>query len=84
MIERTKERFDLYPARLAGDSAYGSAEMLRLAGLRARHRAACDGVRQVGAQGWHLLARGLHLRSAGDVYLCPGGKMLTTTGTRGE
>ena len=28
MIERTKERFDLYPARLAGDSAYGSAEML--------------------------------------------------------
>jgi transposase len=33
MIERTKERFDLYPARLAGDSAYGSAETLGLAGL---------------------------------------------------
>ena len=32
MIERTMDRFDLYPARLAGDSAYGSAEMLRLAG----------------------------------------------------
>ena len=29
MIERTIERFELYPARLAGDSAYGSAEMLR-------------------------------------------------------
>jgi hypothetical protein len=29
MIERTMDRFDLYPARLAGDSAYGSAEMLR-------------------------------------------------------
>ena len=28
MIERAKERFDLYPARLLGDSAYGSAEML--------------------------------------------------------
>ena len=28
MIERTYERFDLYPERLAGDSAYGSAEML--------------------------------------------------------
>jgi hypothetical protein len=28
MIERTLDRFDLYPARLAGDSAYGSAEML--------------------------------------------------------
>ena len=29
MIARTMDRFDLYPARLAGDSAYGSAEMLR-------------------------------------------------------
>jgi Transposase DDE domain len=28
MIERTMERFDLYPAKLVGDSAYGSAEML--------------------------------------------------------
>jgi Transposase DDE domain/Transposase domain (DUF772) len=28
MIERAMERFDLYPAKLMGDSAYGSAEML--------------------------------------------------------
>jgi len=28
MIERTMDRFDLYPARLAGDTGYGSAEML--------------------------------------------------------
>ena len=28
MIERSRERFDLYPARLDGDSGYGSAEML--------------------------------------------------------
>src|SRR5579863_6993677 len=28
MIERTMDRFGLYPARLMGDSAYGSAEML--------------------------------------------------------
>ena len=28
MIERSREHFDLYPARLAGDSGYGSAEML--------------------------------------------------------
>ncbi len=28
MIERSRERFDLYPAKLAGDSGYGSAEML--------------------------------------------------------
>jgi Transposase DDE domain len=30
MIERSIERFDLYPSRLLGDSAYGSAEMLWL------------------------------------------------------
>ena len=28
MIERSTARFDLYPARLMGDSVYGSAEML--------------------------------------------------------
>src|ERR1700719_705023 len=28
MIERSMERFDLYPERLIGDTAYGSAEML--------------------------------------------------------
>ena len=28
MIERTQDRFGLYPQRLAADSAYGSAEML--------------------------------------------------------
>ena len=28
MIERIEQRFDLYPERLAGDGAYGSAEML--------------------------------------------------------
>lgn len=30
MIERTEDRFGLYPARLAADSAYGSAAMLDL------------------------------------------------------
>src|SRR3954463_8206410 len=28
MIERSMERFDLYPAKLIGDTAYGTAEML--------------------------------------------------------
>jgi len=28
MIERSMERFDLYPARVIGDTAYGAAEML--------------------------------------------------------
>jgi hypothetical protein len=36
MIERTRERFDLYPARLAADTGYGSAAML---GWRSLQRA---------------------------------------------
>ncbi|MET3355540.1 UNVERIFIED_ORG: hypothetical protein ABID33_003462 [Xanthobacter viscosus] len=28
MIERTQDRFDLWPVRLAADSAYGSAKNL--------------------------------------------------------
>jgi hypothetical protein len=28
VIQRSLERFDLYPGRILGDSAYGSAEML--------------------------------------------------------
>ena len=59
MIERTMETLRSLPGRLPGDSAYGSAEMLGWLVSRARHRAACDRVRQVGAQGRHLLARGL-------------------------
>jgi hypothetical protein len=35
MIERTEERLELCPERLAADSAYGSAEMLGLASQRA-------------------------------------------------
>ena len=40
MIERTQERFGLWPARLAADSAYGSAENLAWLVARARDRAA--------------------------------------------
>src|SRR3979409_1373972 len=38
MVERSMERFDLYPARLLGDSAYGSAEMLGWLGFKHRHQ----------------------------------------------
>src|SRR6202044_3140422 len=69
MIERSINRFDLYPARLLGDSAYGSAEML----------------------GWLVYEHGIEphvtvfdksTRQDGDVYSCPAGKLLTTTGSR--
>ena len=63
MIERTQDRFGLWPERLAADSAYGSAENARLAGPRARDRAAHPGLRQVRAPRRHLRPGRLHLRS---------------------
>jgi transposase len=81
MIERAMERFDLYPSRLLGDSAYGSAEMLGWL------------VHQHGIEP-HVTVFDKSARNDGtfsredftydpehDIYSCPSGKPLTTTGT---
>ena len=81
MIERSMERFDLYPTRLMGDSAYGSADMLGW--LVDEH-----GIEP------HVTMFDKSARSDGtfsrddftydherDIYVCPGGSMLATTGT---
>uniref|UniRef100_UPI001B7FF4C6 transposase n=1 Tax=Muricoccus aerilatus TaxID=452982 RepID=UPI001B7FF4C6 len=80
MIERTGERFDLYPARLVADSGYGSADMLGWLvyeqGIepyvsvfdKSRRR---DGTFQ---------RSGFTFDQAGDAYFCPAGKMLATNG----
>ena len=60
MIERSLERFDLYPSRLLGDSGYGSAEMLGWL-LYEHDRAARYSARQVGSHRRDLLARVFHL-----------------------
>ena len=82
MIERSMERFDLYPARLLGDSAYGSAEMLGwLAdehGIEPHVTVLDRSARLDGT----FSRDDFTYDHVGDVYYCPGGKMLTTTGTR--
>ncbi|MGZ5165765.1 MAG: transposase [Burkholderiales bacterium] len=81
MIERTMERFDLYPARLMGDSAYGSAEMLGWLihehGIEPHVTVFDKSARKDGTFARDAFTYD-HER---DVYLCPGGKTLTTTGT---
>ena len=52
MIERTEERFDLKPAWLAADTAYGSAEQSQLDRQRQEDRPARAGHRQVQARRW--------------------------------
>jgi transposase len=81
MIERSMDRFGLYPARLMGDSAYGSAEMLGWL------------VQEHGIEP-HVTVFDKSARNDGtfsrddftydherDVYYCPGGTTLATTGT---
>src|SRR5512135_1884035 len=80
MIERSMERFDLYPARLMGDSAYGSAEMLGWLvyehGIEPHVTVFDKSARTDGI----FSREDFTYDHAGDVYRCPGGKVLTTTG----
>ena len=82
MINRSMERFDLYPARLLGDSAYGSAEMLGWLvyeqGIEPHVTVFDKSARQDGTFSRHDFTYD-HI---GDVYSCPAGKMLTTTNSR--
>ena len=82
MIGRSMERFDLYPARLLGDSAYGSADMLGWLvyerGIEPHVTVFDKSARQDGT----FSRDDFTYDRDGDVYYCPGGKMLTTTGSR--
>jgi hypothetical protein len=82
MIERAMERFDLYPARLMGDSAYGSAEMLGWLvdehGIEPHVTVFDKSARKDGT----FSREDFRYDHERDVYFCPGGKTLTTTGTR--
>ena len=81
MIERTEERFGLYPERLAGDSAYGSAEML---GWLVHERGIEPHIpvfdKSARTDGTFEREDFAYDRDS-DVYVCPAGKMLSCTGT---
>src|SRR5246500_5978880 len=81
MIERSIDRFDLYPARLLGDSAYGSAEMLGWLvyehGIEPHVTVFDRSARKDGT----FSREDFTYDHEGDVYFCPAGKMLTTRGT---
>jgi hypothetical protein len=81
MIERSLERFDLYPSRLLGDSGYGSAEMLGWLvyehGIEPHVTVFDKSARTDGI----FSRQDFTYDHAADVYHCPGGKVLTTTGS---
>ena len=81
MIERSMQRFDLYPAKVMGDSAYGSAEMLGWLvyehGIEPHVTVFDKSARKDGT----FSREDFTYDHAGDAYYCPGGKMLSTTGS---
>ena len=81
MIERSMQRFDLHPARLMGDSAYGSAEMLGWLvgkhGIEPHVTVFDKSARQDGT----FSRDDFTYDYERDAYVCPGGTALTTTGT---
>ena len=81
MIERTRERFDLSPTRLAGDSGYGSAAMLAWL-VEEKDIAPHIPVFDKSERKDGTFARDAFAYDhTGDVYVCPGGKRLTCKGT---
>jgi transposase len=81
MIERTEERLGLYPERLTGDTAYGSAEMLgwlvHERGIEP-HIPVFDRSKRTDGS---FARDDFTYDHRGDVYFCPGSKMLTCKGT---
>jgi len=81
MIERTEERFGLKPERLAADTAYGAAPMLNWLveekGI-APHIPVFDRSKRDDGT---FSRSDFRYEPTSDLYHCPAGKTLTTTGT---
>ena len=80
MIERTMDRFGLYPASLAGDTAHGTADMLGWLvyghGIEPHIPVVDKSERRDGT----FSRRDFVYDADSDSCICPAGKVLTTTG----
>jgi transposase len=81
MIERTEERFGLKPERLVGDTAYGAAPTLNWL-VEDKGIAPHIPVFDKSKRGDGTFSRSdFRYDPTTDIYHCPAGKTLTTTGT---
>ena len=78
MIERTEQRFDIKPQRLAGDTAYGSGRQPQLAGQRSEDRAHIPVVDKSKRDDGTFDREDFTFDKERNVYICPAGKVLTT------
>ena len=81
MIDRTEERFGLYPVRLAADSAYGSGETLNWL-VNEKGIEPHIPVFDHSQRDDDTFSRSDFIYDhESDVYVCPAGKLLSTKGT---
>ena len=76
MIERVRERHDLQPARLAADTAYGSAEMLDWLVNKQQIAPHIPVIDKSGRDDGTFARSDFTYDPEGDLYRCPGGKEL--------
>lgn len=80
MIDRTEERFGLKPEHLAADTAYGSAETLNWIVNEKKIAPHIPVIDKSKREDGSLSREDFSFDQDGDVYVCPQGKLLHTTG----
>jgi hypothetical protein len=80
MIERTEQRFDIKPERLAGDTAYGSGANLDWLVNEAKIAPHIPVVDKSKREDGTFSREDFNFDKERNVYICPAGKVLTTTG----
>ena len=81
MIERTEERFGLKPERLAADTAYGSAANLNWLVNDKKIAPHIPVIDKSKREDGTFSREDFTFDKERNVYICPAGKILTTTGT---
>src|SRR5215216_47242 len=80
MIERTEERFDIKPAYLAADTAYGSAETLNWVINEKKIAPHIPVIDKSKREDGTFSREDFRFDEEQNIYICPAGKILTTTG----
>src|SRR2546421_2803221 len=80
MIERTQERFEIKPAYLAADTAYGSADTLNWIVNQKKIAPHIPVIDKSKREDGPFSREAFRFDPERNIYLCPAGKVLTTTG----
>jgi transposase len=80
MIERTEERFEIKPAYLAADTAYGSADTLNWIVNEKKIAPHIPVIDKSKREDGTFSREDFRFDQEQNIYICPAGKVLTTTG----